>query len=72
MAALDISNVRQLEDLLITHCFYTGLIKGRLDQKGRCLHVHECAPRDVRPSELPDILAAVHDWCDATLTFCSS
>ena len=34
---LDISSLRELEDLIITHCFYPQLVKGKLDQKQRCL-----------------------------------
>ncbi len=33
MGALEVENVRQLEDLLITDCFYSGLLKGKLDQE---------------------------------------
>lgn len=29
----------QLEDFLIAHCFYPGLLKGKLDQAARCLQV---------------------------------
>ena len=39
MEELDISNVRELEDLLITDCFYGQLLKGKLDQSQRFLHV---------------------------------
>ena len=39
MEELDISNVRELEDLLITECFYGQLMKGKLDQNQRYLHV---------------------------------
>lgn len=41
MEQLDITNVRELEDLLITECFYAQLLKGKLDQCERCLHVSQ-------------------------------
>ena len=34
--ALGLPSVRSLEDLLITHCIYAGLIRGKLDQRNRC------------------------------------
>ena len=34
---LGISSVRELEDLIITECFYKGIISGKLDQQRRCL-----------------------------------
>lgn len=39
MQQLDISGLRELEDLIITDCFYPKLLKGNLDQKQRCLQV---------------------------------
>jgi len=36
---LDIATVRQLEDFIITECFYTNIISGKLDQKKACLQV---------------------------------
>ena len=40
---LEISNLRELEDLIITHCFYPQLVKGKLDQKQHCLQArHHC------------------------------
>lgn len=35
MRRLELGSVRELEDLLIGHCFYAGLLKGKLDQKAR-------------------------------------
>lgn len=35
MRRLELGSVRELEDLLIAHCFYAGLLRGKLDQKGR-------------------------------------
>jgi hypothetical protein len=62
MAALEISNVRELEDLLISDCFYPGIVKGKLDQRQRSLHVQEVIGRDVRMEELPLIMAGLGQW----------
>jgi len=39
MQQLDLATVRELEDFIISECFYTGLAKGKLDQKMRVLQV---------------------------------
>jgi hypothetical protein len=39
MSQLDIPTVRELEDFLITECFYNNILKGKLDQKQRALQV---------------------------------
>lgn len=39
MQSLEITAVRELEDFIITHCFYASLVLARLDQKQRCLMV---------------------------------
>lgn len=39
MAELDVPTVRELEDFIITECFYTNVVKGKLDQKQHCLQV---------------------------------
>ena len=38
-AQLGISSIRELEDLIITECFYKGIVSGKLDQQRRCLQV---------------------------------
>jgi COP9 signalosome complex subunit 7 len=43
-AQLGISSVRELEDLIITECFYKGIITGKLDQQRRCLQVQYTSP----------------------------
>ena len=47
MSALDIQDLRELEDLIID-CIYNDLIKGKLDQKNMELHVDFTYGRDVR------------------------
>jgi len=66
MEQLDIQHVRQLEDLLISQCFHPGLIRGKLDQKQRCLHVHQAAARDVRPQEAAPIIQGLQNWLQAS------
>lgn len=65
MSALEVGSVRELEDLLITDCFYGGLLRGKLDQRNRCLHVEEAFSRDVPPSQLPGVSAALGEWLTA-------
>ena len=63
MAALDIANIRELEDLLISECFYSGLVTGKLDQRRQCLRVADAASRDVRAADLQPILDGLAAWC---------
>jgi hypothetical protein len=39
--SLDFQSIRELEDFVIHDCIYTGLLKCKLDQKGRRIHVQE-------------------------------
>ena len=41
MRALELSTIRELEDLLINECVAAGAVRGRLDQKERRFEVHE-------------------------------
>ena len=52
---LDITNVRDLEDLIID-TIYAGLLDGRLDQANAVLNVKSCMARDVRPEEDVDAM----------------
>lgn len=61
-AQLGISSVRELEDLIITECFYKGIITGKLDQQRRCLQVSEALGRDVQKEQLPGILQGLQQW----------
>mgnify|MGYP000862233002 CR=1 FL=1 len=51
MRELEMSSVREVEDLLI-ECIYGGLLQGRLDQAAGQLDVFSCSARDVNPKEL--------------------
>jgi COP9 signalosome complex subunit 7 len=62
MQQLDISNVRELEDLLINDCMYTGIVRGKLDQRRRCFEVQFAAGRDLRPGQLDNMIATLANW----------
>ncbi|GAX77021.1 hypothetical protein CEUSTIGMA_g4468.t1 [Chlamydomonas eustigma] len=62
MQQLDIQTVRELEDFIISECFYKGLVKGRLDQRQRCLQVHDVIGRDVPVDQLGDIEQSLGTW----------
>ena len=59
---LGLRNVRELEDFLITDCFYTGIVRGKLDQRQRCLHVLEVVGRDVPREELGRTMQGLAAW----------
>jgi len=62
---LDLTNVRELEDLII-ECIYQGLIKGKLDQKRSALEVHATIGRDISPEDINAILKKLAAWSDAS------
>ncbi|GFR46209.1 hypothetical protein Agub_g7748, partial [Astrephomene gubernaculifera] len=65
-SALQIGSVRELEDFLINHCFYSGLVAaGKLDQKQGCLQVYDVLGRDVRPEQLPELTRRMGAWISA-------
>ena len=46
LGALGLSGIRPLEDLLISDCFYSGVIAGKLDQRAQCLQVSQGGMRE--------------------------
>eukprot|EP00803_Ostreobium_quekettii_P009641 evm.model.scf_1199.1 EVM.evm.TU.scf_1199.1 scf_1199:29360-36037(+) len=62
MQELEIPNVRQLEDLLITDCFYQDLINGKLDQSKRCLIVNSGVSRDVKREDVQGLMGQLASW----------
>ncbi|KAH9543938.1 hypothetical protein CY35_13G091800 [Sphagnum magellanicum] len=62
MQQLNISNVRELEDLLINDCMYSGIVRGKLDQRRRCFEVHFAAGRDLRPEQLDNMIQTLATW----------
>lgn len=65
LQALDISNVRELEDLIID-AIYLDLLHGKLDQKEEQLEVTYTMGRDLEPGKLGQILHALKDWASTT------
>ena len=68
MQVLDIADIRQLEDKII-ECMINDLLKGRLNQKNRSLHVQSTFGRDVQDSAIDDILAKLQNQSHATFVF---
>ncbi len=62
MKQLGLSEVRTLEDFLITDCFYPRVVQGKLDQKAGALVVEDAIGRDVQPDRLPDVTAGLAHW----------
>lgn len=71
MREIEISSVREVEDLLI-RCIYGGLIEGKLDQQLKQLSVHNAAGRDIHPSEISSMLETLATWHDTSLAVLSS
>lgn len=59
---LHISNVRELEDLII-EAFYANIIKGKLDQLNNQLEIEYTIGRDVTDEQVDDILNVLNNWC---------
>ncbi|KIO23182.1 hypothetical protein M407DRAFT_244880 [Tulasnella calospora MUT 4182] len=64
-AYLDITTLRELEDLIID-AMYQDVLKGRLDQKEQQLELEYTMGRDIRPGQLEQLLAALKDWSSQT------
>jgi len=64
MSQLEVTNVRELEDLLINDCMYTGIIRGKLDQQQHCLEVHYAVGRDIRPGQLQSMIHTLTNWVE--------
>jgi len=60
-SALDISDLRQLEDLIID-CMYNELLKGKLDQKGQQVWVEYTFGRDSKQEDIGKMVAKLEDW----------
>lgn len=62
LTELDISNLRELEDLII-EAIYSDLIHGKLDQKRQQLEVEFSIGRDIRPENISEISRVLDEWC---------
>lgn len=67
LAYLDLSSVRQLEDLIID-AMYQDVLKGKLDQKEGRLEIEYTIGRDLEPGTagLELLLNKLRDWSDRT------
>mmetsp|Transcript_35705 Transcript_35705/g.47101 ORF Transcript_35705/g.47101 Transcript_35705/m.47101 type:complete len:266 (+) Transcript_35705:120-917(+) len=62
---LEINNIRELEDVII-ESIYSGLIKGKLNQKEGVLKVNSCISRDVKLEQVDEMLLKLNDWRSMT------
>mmetsp|Transcript_50742 Transcript_50742/g.127881 ORF Transcript_50742/g.127881 Transcript_50742/m.127881 type:complete len:269 (-) Transcript_50742:46-852(-) len=62
--ALDVTNARELEDLII-EAVYQNLVVGKMDQEHRCLVVESCACRDCRDEDVDFIIETLSTWQDS-------
>ncbi|KAF5312211.1 hypothetical protein D9619_003684 [Psilocybe cf. subviscida] len=65
LRTLDVSSVRELEDLIID-AIYLDLLQGKLDQKEEQFEVSYTMGRDLEPGKLEQVLAALNDWAATT------
>lgn len=63
LSALGLTNVRQLEDLII-EAIYADILQGKLDQKNQTLEVNSAIGRDVKPEDLANFTTVLTNWCD--------
>ncbi len=61
MEKTQINDLRQLEDALID-CMQLGLLTGKIDQRGKRLHVINTFGRDVMPDKVDGILKRLKEW----------
>lgn len=71
LSKLDLKNLRELEDLLID-CFYTGLCKGKLDQRSKFVEIYECMGRDVPIENLDSLINSLKNWLSQSKQVVSS
>ncbi|CAI5711621.1 unnamed protein product [Hyaloperonospora brassicae] len=61
MQELDVSTVREVEDILI-EAIYSGLIQGKLDQKLRCFVVKYAVGRDTHDEGVDEMIEKLTNW----------
>ncbi|KAH1156103.1 hypothetical protein AAZX31_18G232300 [Glycine max] len=62
MQELDMTNVRELEDFLISECMYSGIVRGKLDHLRQCFQVQFAACRDLRHAQLGSMIQTLSNW----------
>ncbi|KAG8824978.1 hypothetical protein FRC19_000663 [Serendipita sp. 401] len=65
LSALDISSIRELEDLIID-AIYQDIVRGKLDQKEQQFEVEFTMGRDLQMSQLPSLLEELRQWSQRT------
>jgi len=65
MSELDVSSVRDVEDLVID-AINAGLIDGALDQKGQAFHVTFASGRDLGPNDVSSMISSLDSWLGAS------
>ncbi|CAK9298600.1 unnamed protein product [Gordionus sp. m RMFG-2023] len=68
---LNISSIRELEDLLI-EIIYTGLIVGKIDQKSQQLCIEYAISRDIKQNEIPILIHNLQKWYENNETLLHS
>jgi len=58
---LDITGLRELEDLIID-AIYQGLIQGKLDQKRKQFEIEFAMGRDLKPESLDEMISLLQNW----------
>jgi COP9 signalosome complex subunit 7 len=75
MAALEITSIRDLENIVISS-IYGGLLSGTLDPHNQRITITSISPlRDVSPSTIPTLISTLHEWsqrCSSTLSILES
>lgn len=66
LAYLDISTIRELEDLIID-AIYQGILTGKLDQRRQELQVNTTMGRDLRPGQVDDLVGRMTAWADQAM-----
>jgi COP9 signalosome complex subunit 7 len=64
---LDLSSVRELEDLII-ECFYNNLLQGKLDQQAALINISNTIGRDIGPNDVDSMLQILDHWVNTSQT----
>ncbi|KAK2459800.1 hypothetical protein APHAL10511_008232 [Amanita phalloides] len=65
LKALDMPNIRELEDLIID-AIYLDVLRGKLDQSKGQFEVEYTMGRDLEPGKLETVLTALQNWASTT------
>ncbi|DBA01322.1 TPA: hypothetical protein N0F65_001827 [Lagenidium giganteum] len=69
MKALDVSSVREMEDVVIDS-IYSGLMQGKLNQKSQCFAVKYAIGRDTEDTDIDVMIAKLSKWKLESATIC--